>query len=67
MIMGLRLRKGINKNKFKNRFGRSVSELYDDTIDKLKKENLIQVDNKKITLTKKGLNLGNIVLSEFLL
>lgn len=67
MIMGLRLKKGINKNKFKSRFGVSIDELYGDVIDKLKKENLIQVDDEKITLTKKGLNLGNITLAEFLL
>lgn len=67
IIMGLRLKKGINKSSFKSRFGISLTELYGDTINKLEKENLIHVDDEKITLTKKGLNLGNITLAEFLL
>ncbi len=67
MIMGLRLKKGVNKKEFKNRFGISVFELYGETIEKLKKENLIRIDDEKITLTKKGLNLGNITFAEFLL
>ena len=67
MIMGLRLKKGIDIKEFKNRFGISVFKLYGDTINKLKKENLIKEHNGKINLTKKGLNLGNITLAEFLL
>ncbi|MCF8000327.1 MAG: radical SAM family heme chaperone HemW [Halanaerobiales bacterium] len=67
MIMGLRLNKGINIKEFKNRFGISIFDLYGNKINKLKKENLIKEDNEKITMTKKGLNLGNLVLAEFLL
>lgn len=67
MIMGLRLKKGVDKNNFKNRFGISIYDVYGEAISKLKKEKLIKVDEEKIILTKKGINLGNIVLAEFLL
>ncbi|MGM0445089.1 MAG: radical SAM family heme chaperone HemW [Bacillota bacterium] len=67
MIMGLRLLDGINKKDFENRFERSLNNVYKDVIIDLKKQGLLAEDNKKIYLTKKGLNLGNKVFSEFLL
>ena len=67
MFMGLRLTEGVSKTAFKDRFNLSIKEVYEDTIKKLKRDNLIQENNNKIYLTKKGLNLGNISFAEFLL
>lgn len=67
MFMGLRLIGGVSKNDFQNRFNISLHEVYGDTIKKLKKDNLIKESDKKIYLTQKGINLGNISFAEFLL
>lgn len=67
MFMGLRMIKGIDIKEFKYRFNIDVTELYKKQIKKLIEQKLIIVDDKRIYLTKKGIDLSNIVFLEFLL
>ena len=67
MIMGLRLIEGIDRDVFKDRFNCSIESIYHDEIRKLKNQGLLTEDKNKIYLTKKGINLGNKVFSEFLI
>jgi len=67
MFMGLRLISGVSKKDFQDRFDITINEVYEDTIKKLKKEGLIKENEQNIYLTKKGINLGNVSFSEFLL
>ena len=67
MFMGLRLIEGVSKKDFQERFNVSIHDKYGETIKKLKKDNLLKESDKKLYLTKKGINLGNISFAEFLL
>lgn len=67
MFLGLRLTKGIKKFKFEKEFGRSIAEVYGAVIDRLKGERLIEEDEESIWLTEYGVDVSNVVLSEFLL
>ena len=67
MIMGLRLIEGIDRVEFENRFNCSMDSIFNKEILNLKNQGLLAEDENKIHLTKKGINLGNEVFSEFLL
>ena len=69
MILKLRLIKGVSVNDTKDRFNINILDRYKAQIEKLIKEGLIeQVEtdgDTYIRLTKKGLDLANIVWEEF--
>lgn len=66
MFLGLRMMKGICDARFKQRFGKSMFDIYKDTIEKLKKDNLINVNGECISLTQRGIDVSNLVFEEFL-
>jgi oxygen-independent coproporphyrinogen III oxidase len=66
MILGLRLIKGIDKNEFKERFNEDIMALYQDKINKLIDEELLESINNNLRLTPKGLDLANRVFVEFI-
>lgn len=66
VILRLRLKEGIVVKHFKERFKQDIYELYEDKLDKLVKEGLLQADGKSISLTYKGEDLANIVWQEFI-
>lgn len=65
MLLGLRKIEGINISEFKQKFIDNPIYLYRNEIDKLVKEELIEVDLDYIKLTKKGIDLANLVWEEF--
>ncbi len=65
MIMGLRLKTGVNKYLFKNRFGCLPEDVYGNKINKLLKKGLIKVDSKSIALKEDKFLLANIAMIEF--
>ncbi|MGM0471804.1 MAG: radical SAM family heme chaperone HemW [Bacillota bacterium] len=67
MILGLRLLEGIKLADFKERFGRSVVDIYDQELEQLTKQGLIELDSDRIALTERGILLANDVLAEFIL
>lgn len=66
-ILGLRKISGIDKTQFKNRFSIEIEELYKDIINKHIKNGLILNDDNCIRLTKRGLDLSNLVEIDFLM
>lgn len=66
-IFGLRLIDGIDEEEFMDRFNNPIDYYYKDIIDKHILDGLIKRENKKIFLTKKGLDLANLVEVDFLL
>ena len=54
MMMRLLIRKPVNKQEFKRRFGKLPEEAFEDTINRLVNKGLIEVDEKEIRLTKLG-------------
>lgn len=66
MFLGLRLMEGVEKKEFKRKFGVPVEDIYGDKLEKLRREQLITVD-ERIRLTSHGIDVSNYVMSEFLL
>jgi oxygen-independent coproporphyrinogen-3 oxidase len=67
MFMGLRMIKGIEEKEFEIRFKKKVDELYKEVIEKHIKNSLLIRENGRIFLTKKGIELSNIVMSDMIL
>ena len=65
MLLGLRKLKGVQIQNFKNKFGENPIYLYHKELEKLAKQDLIEVDGDNIRLTKKGLDFANLVWEEF--
>ena len=65
MMLGLRKIDGVNIGDFKKIFGVNPIMKYCKTLDKLTHEDLIQVDENSIKLSKKGIDLANLVWEEF--
>lgn len=66
MLLGLRKIEGIKIQDFKNRYVDNPLFLYYKELEKLVNENLIEIDGDYIKLTKKGLDLANLVWEEFI-
>lgn len=65
MMLGLRKINGITIQDFKNKFGANPIFVYRKELEKLVNEELIEIDGDYIKLTKKGLDLANLVWEEF--
>lgn len=66
MLLGLRMIQGININEFKQKFKTDPTIKYKKILEKLQKENLIQITKTSIKLTKQGIDFGNVVWEEFI-
>ncbi len=66
MFLGLRVMKGVSKQEFFERFQKKIEEIYGQVLEKLEKQELIILENDKIALTKKGIDVSNYVFAEFL-
>lgn len=68
MILGLRLvEEGVSKQAFALRTGRSLESVYGETIEGLRGDGLIDWQEERLRLTRRGRLLGNQVFSRFLL
>lgn len=65
-IFGIRYIDGINKEEFKKRFNMDLDQLYGQVIRKHIKNGLLEEDNGHIKLSKKGIDLANLVELDFL-
>lgn len=65
MLLSLRKIEGVSISKFKTKFINNPLYLYRDQIEKLVNNELIEVDLDNIKLTKKGIDLANLVWEEF--
>ena len=66
MILGLRKIEGIKISDFKNKFGENPIYILKKELDKLVKQELIEIDLDYIRLTNRGLDLANVVWEEFI-
>lgn len=67
MFLGLRMMKGISGSEFLGRFGQNMWNIYGDVLNKLEEQKLIEVDAPTVRLTELGIDVSNMVLSNFLL
>jgi len=65
MLLGLRKIEGISIQEFKNKFIGNPVYIFNNILEKLVNEELIEIDADIIKLTKKGLDFANIVWEEF--
>ena len=65
-FLGLRMREGISKCDFYNRFNRNIDDIYSTVIEDLLGKGLLEENGDRIMLTNKGIDYGNYVFSCFL-
>lgn len=65
MLLGLRMLEGVSISEFKQKFGENPIYLFRESLSKLVEEDLIKIDLDNIFLTRKGLDLANLVWEEF--
>lgn len=65
MFLGLRKIKGINNKDFKNLFNQSFLDIFKEEIEKHINNGLLIKEEENIRLTDKGLDLANVVMSDF--
>ena len=65
MLLGLRMLAGVSISEFKQKFGENPIYLFRESLSKLVEEELIKIDLDNIFLTRKGLDLANLVWEEF--
>lgn len=66
MFLGLRLKRGVSIQTFFETFGMPMMQVYGEVIQKLQSEGLLAVNQSCVCLTKRGVDISNYVLSEFL-
>lgn len=74
MFLGLRLTKGVSYDVFEKQYGRSLEEVYGEVIARNVEDGLLTVkveknngkEEKFLALTKRGLDLSNYVMAQFL-
>ena len=67
MFMGLRKISGISISSFKQRFGVDIHSVYEDVINKYTMMGFMVECDDKIYLTYEGIEVSNVIMSEFLL
>lgn len=67
MFLGLRLTEGITRTDFVNTFHRDIDLVYGPVLEDLYDKGMIEFAEDAIRLTKKGIDVSNQVLAEFLI
>lgn len=67
MFLGLRMTEGITRAEFRETFGVEIEAVYAGILPKLAEEGLICMEAGVIRLTKRGTDISNYVLAQFLL
>lgn len=67
MFLGLRMLEGVSIDEFETLFSENIFDMYGEKLSKLSKDGLIKRQGDKIMLTEKGIDLSNIVFTEFIL
>lgn len=66
MFLGLRMNQGISRSDFERSFGVAIEAIYRDVLEELKEEELLYMQEGRIALTDKGMDLSNYAMSKFL-
>ncbi len=66
MMLGLRKTEGISREKFRKRFGKYPEAVWGDTITKFTSMGLMENDGAFCRLTRRGLDVANPIMCEFL-
>lgn len=66
MFLGLRRGVGIDLSEFQLRFQTSIEAIYGQVIETFMQQNLLYIEDNRLKLTTKGIDLSNQVFSEFI-
>lgn len=67
MFLGLRCMEGVSVSLFEQKFGVTYDKIYGAATKKMQRLGLLAANQDRISLTEKGIDVSNYVLSEFLL
>lgn len=67
MFLGLRKIKGVSRKVFFQRFHCEIEEIYGEVMEKLIQEGLLEENEQFVHLTRRGIDVSNTVMAEFLL
>lgn len=67
MFLGLRLLRGVSAARFYEQFGCRPEEVYGDVLDKYERLGLLAREGERIFLTERGIDVSNVIFSDFLL
>ena len=67
MFLGLRQTMGISISAFEKSFGKSLTDVYGDVIDKYKQMGMLGIEGDRLFLTPEGMIVSNPILADFLL
>lgn len=67
MFLGLRMTKGVSRSEFLNRFNKDIYEVYGPVINKYVTEGFMVEEGDSIRLNDRGIDVSNIILSDFIL
>ena len=67
VILGLRMMEGVSGEKFYQKYGKHLTDIYEETIRKYVKMGLMEADKQGIRLTERGISVSNVILSDFLI
>jgi oxygen-independent coproporphyrinogen III oxidase len=67
IFMGLRKINGILISDFKRKFGRDIFLIYGEIINKYTKLNLLIIENGRLFLSERGLEISNSIMCDFIL
>lgn len=67
MFLGLRMMSGVSGSEFFERFGLNLWSIYGEVFERLAAQGLLEVRKPEVRLTELGIDVSNMVLSEFLL
>lgn len=65
-ILGLRMNRGVSVDEFNEKFGKDVFEVYNITLDKHLRHELLELRNNRIVLTERGRDICNYIMRDFL-
>ena len=66
MFLGLRLTEGVSFDRFRERFGQEMKNIYGSQIEELVRDGLLEEDETGIRLTRRGVDISNFVFEKFL-
>lgn len=67
MFLGLRMTEGVSKEDFRRNFGVKIEDIYGAVLQKYLRLGLLCEEDGRVFLTRRGIHVSNLVMSEFLL
>lgn len=66
MILGLRMCRGVSEEDFQRNFGKEMTDIYGQVIEKYMKMGFLQKKDRYVALTRKGISVSNVIMADFL-